>query len=134
MVEDLNVAWAVHRFQRVDCFFTCMILVHFNDEHVLLVAFPVTRFFPQLTVHNLWCVHLNIATCALTAAHIVLQLCIDAPAVRVPEHLARRFFLHVEQIHLAAQLAVVAFGGFFQHVQVRFELFLASEGHPVDAL
>ena len=52
----------------------------------------------------------------------------------MPKYLARGFFLHVEQVHFAAQLTVVAFSGFFQHVQVRFELFLAGEGHAVDAL
>ena len=52
----------------------------------------------------------------------------------MPENLTRGLFLHVEQVHLAAQLAVVALGGLFQHVQVRFELFLAGEGHAVDAL
>ena len=29
---------------------------------------------------------------------------------------------------------MVAFGGFFQHMQMRFELFLVGEGHAVDAL
>ena len=32
----------------------------------------------------------------------------------VPEHGARRFFLEMEQIHLAAELAVVALLGFLE--------------------
>ena len=85
LVENLHVAGAVHRFQRVDGFFAGMFFVHFDDEHVLLVLFPVAGCFPQFAVHDLRCVHLDIAACALLAAHVVLQFGVDRPAVRVPE-------------------------------------------------
>jgi hypothetical protein len=35
----------------------------------------------------------------------------------VPEHQARRLFLHVEQVQLLAELAVVALLGFFELVR-----------------
>jgi hypothetical protein len=35
----------------------------------------------------------------------------------VPEHDARPFFLEMEQVHLAAELAMVALLGFLQHVR-----------------
>ena len=40
----------------------------------------------------------------------------------------------MEQVHFAAQLAVVAFGGFFQHMQVCFEPFLIAKGAAIDPL
>ena len=90
--------------------------------------------FPQFAVNYLGGVYLNIPTSALFAAHVVLQFGVDAPAVWMPKYLARCFFLHVEQVHFAAQLAVITFGGFFQHMKVGFELFFAGERHAVDAL
>ena len=52
----------------------------------------------------------------------------------MPENLPGGFFLHVEQVHFTAQFAVVAFGGFFEHVHMRAQLFLVLERHAVDAL
>jgi hypothetical protein len=52
----------------------------------------------------------------------------------VPEHHARRFFLHVVQVELLADLAVVALGGLFQTLQVGLELLLVGPGGAVDAL
>ena len=43
------------------------------------------------------------------------------------------FFLQVEQVHLAAQLAVVALGGFLQPQQMRVELLLVQPGGAIDA-
>ena len=47
------------------------------------------------------------------AAHVADDLLEDGPAVGVPEHRARAFLLEVEQVHLAAELAVVALLGLF---------------------
>ena len=91
-------------------------------------------FDPELAVDDLRRVHLDIAIAELTAPHIVLQRRVDAPAVRVPEHLARRLFLHVKQIHLAPQAPVVALGGLFQHRQVLFQIAAGLERDAIDAL
>ncbi len=134
MIEHLHVTWAIHRLQGVDCLFACVIFVHFDDKHVLLIAFPVTRGLPKLAVYDLRCVYLDIATCALTAAHVVLQFSVDGPAVRVPKHLTGGLFLHVKQVHLAAQLAVIAQGCLLKAVQVIFQTFFVCEGCTIDAL
>ena len=145
MVEDLHVAGAVHRLERVDpglilvlgrgvVILAVAAFIDFNDEHVVLVLVPVTRGFPEFAVHNLWRVDFLIAARPLFAAHVVLQRGVDRPAIGVPENLARGLFLHVEKVHLAAQFAVVAFFRFFKEVQVILEFFLAGEGHAVDAL
>jgi hypothetical protein len=46
---------------------------------------------------------------------------------------AGAFLLEVEQVHLAAELAVVALLGLFELVQIGVELFLLGEGGAVDA-
>ena len=40
----------------------------------------------------------------------------------------------VEQVKRLAKLAVIAFFGFFEHVQILLQLFLASPGRAIDAL
>ena len=55
------------------------------------------------------------------------------PALAVPEDDARALFLEMEQVHLAAEPAVVALLGFRQHVQVGVELRLVGPGGAVDA-
>ncbi len=52
----------------------------------------------------------------------------------MPEDHARGLFLHVEKIHLAPQLAVVAFLRLFQHMQMRLEVVLVLERHPINPL
>src|SRR3546814_14708324 len=56
------------------------------------------------------------------AAHIRLQLAPDDIAVRVPEDAAVRLLLKVEQVHLGAQLAMVALAGLLHPVEVRVAL------------
>ena len=51
----------------------------------------------------------------------------------MPEHRARRFLLEVEQIHLAAELAVVALLGFLDLLEIGVEFLLLGEGGAVDA-
>ncbi|MPL93326.1 hypothetical protein SDC9_39452 [bioreactor metagenome] len=134
VVEDLHVAGAVHRLERVDDLFLRAFLVDLDDEHVLAVVRPVPRGLPELAVHHLRRVHLDIAVLALAAAHVVLQRGVDRPAVRVPEHLTGRLFLHVEEVHLLAELAVVALGGFLEHDHVRLQVIAGAEGDAIDAL
>ena len=51
----------------------------------------------------------------------------------VPEHHAGAFLLEVEQVELAAELAVVALLGFLDLLQIGVELFLLGERRAVDA-
>ena len=88
---------------------------------------------PQLPVHQLRRVHLEIAGVGLTAADVVLQRLEQRPALRMPEHRAGRFFLEMEQVHLAAEPAMVALLGFLELLEIGVELFLLGEGGAVDA-
>ena len=56
-----------------------------------------------------------------------------ASSLRMPEHRARRLLLEVEQVHLAAEPAVVALLGFLELLEMSVELLLLGEGGAVDA-
>ena len=51
----------------------------------------------------------------------------------MPEHRARRFLLEMEQVHLAADFAVVALFRFLELLEIGVELFLLGESGTVDA-
>src|SRR6185369_1915551 len=57
----------------------------------------------------------------------------DDIALRVPEDRAVRLLLEVEQVHLRAELAMVALGGFLEPMQMRIELLLVEPAGAVDA-
>ena len=74
-----------------------------------------------------------IARLLLAAADVILQRLEQRPALRMPEHRARRLLLEVEQVHLAAEPAVVALLGLFKLLEMKVELLLLGEGGAVDA-
>ena len=41
LIENLNMAGAVHRLERIDGLFAGMFFIHLNDEHILLVFVPM---------------------------------------------------------------------------------------------
>ena len=104
-----------------------------GGEHRLLVPAPVARGFPQRLVEKLRCVHLVIAEPAEAATHVGNQLLEHGPALGVPEHHAGALFLEMEQVHLAAELAVVALLRFLDLMKVGVEFVLLCERGAVDA-
>src|SRR3546814_2854596 len=82
----------------------------------------MARLLPLAGVHHRRRLDLVIARIVDRAAHIRLQLAPDDIAVRVPEDAAVRLLLKVEQVHLGAQLAMVALAGLLHPVEVRVEL------------
>src|SRR3546814_12170906 len=79
----------------------------------------MARLLPLAGVHHLRRLDLVIARIVDRAAHIRLQLAPDDIAVRVPEDAAVRLLLKVEQVHLGAQLAMVALAGLPHPVEVQ---------------
>mmetsp|Transcript_37514 Transcript_37514/g.87440 ORF Transcript_37514/g.87440 Transcript_37514/m.87440 type:complete len:538 (+) Transcript_37514:6674-8287(+) len=128
LLEDQDVAGAVHRFERV------VALLRLGHEHVLAILVPVPRLLPQALVQDLRALDLQVAVVAVDAAHVLLHLLPDRPALGVPEHDARRVLVDVEQVQLLAELAVVALLGFFEQRQVFLQVVLARPGRAVDAL
>jgi len=52
----------------------------------------------------------------------------------MPEHHARRFFLEVEQVQALADLAVVAFLGFFAALEAARQSLAVAPGSAIDPL
>ncbi len=102
---------------------------------VRAVFVPMAGNLPQNAVHNTRCGNFDIAVMLLAIAHILNQLAVNLVAFVVPENRARRIFrLKVEQIHLAAEFAMVAFFGFFQHFQISLEVFFVRPGRCINTL
>ena len=80
LLEDQNVAWAVHGLQGI------VTLFGLGHEHVVAVLVPVTRLLPQGPVQNLRCLDLFIAIVAVDGAHVLLHLLPHTPALGVPEN------------------------------------------------
>ena len=130
VLEDLDVARAVHRLDHEGAL---VLRARLGQEHVLAEGRHVTGGDPERGVHQLRRVDLDIAGGGLAAADVVFEQLEQGPALGVPEHRARRLLLEVEQIHLAAELAMVALLGFLELLEVGVELLLFGEGGAVDA-
>src|ERR1700722_17567058 len=90
VIEHLNVTGAVHRLDRV------VALFRLCREHAFAVILPMPGRFPQRAVHDHRRLDLKIADLAQATTHVLLDLLPDRPALGVPEHHARRFFLQME--------------------------------------
>src|SRR4030081_1021209 len=139
LIEDLDMAGAVHRLQREDA------LVRIGDElaqaflvlaeiHVLAELLPVARRLPQPAVVELRRLDLDIAAGLELAAEVALERAPERPPLGVPVDHAGRVFLLMEQAHLAADPAVVALLSFLDAVQVLLQLLVGEEDRAVDAL
>ena len=104
-----------------------------DDEHVLAIFAPMARRLPLARVHDLRRLHLEIAGGVEPAAHIGLELAPDDIALGVPEDRAVRFGLEVEEVHLLADLAMVALGRLLEPDEMRVELLPVEPAGAVDA-
>ena len=128
LVEDLNVARAVHWLNAV---FT---VLRRGGEHRIFVVVPVAGFFPQHTVHHERAFHFLILVLFQLGAYERFQFTEDSPAVIVPEHHTRRFFLHVVQVKLLTDFTVVTFSRLFQALQVGVKGFFIGPRGTIDTL
>ena len=141
LLEDQHMGGAVHRLQRHPLRLTrnhrAIILGIGNlirdNEHVGAVFAPVAALFPLARIHHLRGFDFLIARRINRPAHIGFERAPHLEAVGMPEDAAVRLFLQVEQVHLAAQLAVVALGGFLQLGEVRIQLLLVEPAGAVNA-
>ena len=121
---------AVHRFEEE--------LLAFHRridwlERILAVFVVVSGSLVQLHVPDMRAHHLHISGLALHLLQELLQLFAHGCAVRQPDrqaspHLRRES----EKLHFLANLAMVAFLGLFQELQILLEVFLLGEGNPVN--
>ena len=128
LIEDLDMAGAVHRLYRVISRFG------FHGKHVFPENIPVAGPLPKGSIHHLGRFDFPIAIATLHIAHVALNLGINTPTLRMPEHHPRGFFLHMEQVEFLGQLTVIALFRLFQPEQVGIQFFLARPGRAIDAL
>ena len=89
---------------------------------------------PQRPVEHLRRVDLDIARRLLAPAHIGDQRLEQSPALRMPEDRARPLLLEMEQVHLAAEAAMIALLGFLDLFEIGVEFVLLGESRRIDAL
>ena len=124
---DQACAGAVHRLDRV------VLLVDLRGVHVGLVVVPVAGGLPEGAREDDRGLDLVVAELGLHLVPIVHEGVADDHAVGEPEREAGARLGHHEEVHLLADLAVVAALGLLEHVQVLVELLLGGEGDAVDA-
>ena len=122
-----HAARAVHGLNAV------LLVVNDGRVHVVLVVVPVARGLPQLLVHDERRGDLHVAGLVVDLTPVVQQRVLKDHAVGQEEREARGLVAHHKEVHLAADLAVVALLGLLQHVHVLVELFLGGKGNAVDA-
>ncbi len=104
-----------------------------DDEHVLAILAPVAGRLPLARVHQLRRLHLLIAGRVEPAAQIGLELAPQDIALGMPEDRAVRLGLEVEQVHLLADLAMVALRRLLEPDEMRLELLPVQPAGAVDA-
>ena len=140
LVEDLDVGRAVHRLQGHQIglagkdrplFFGAGHLVG-DHEHVLAVLAPMARGFPEFAAHQLRRLHFRVAALVHLAPDILFHLVVDHEAFWVPEDAAGRLVLQMEQVELAADLAMVSLFGLGHHRQIVVEFLLRRERRSIE--
>ena len=110
-----HAARAVHRLHAV------LFFVDDRRVHVVLVVVPVARRLPQLLVHDHRRGDFHVAGLFVDLAPVVEQRVLQNHAVGQEEREARRLVAHHEDVHLAANAAMVALLGLLEVVQVLLE-------------
>jgi len=128
LVIDLDVSRAVHGLDGV------VALLRFGRKHMLTVVLPMARLLPQAPIQYLRAANLQITVFAVGAAHVLLYLLPDRPALGMPENHSRSLFLEVEEIELRAEPAVIALLGFLDHPEISVLVLFVRPGRSVDAL
>src|SRR5712691_10448402 len=118
VLEDLHMARAVHWLDGVDAL---VVIAMLREEHHLAVLLHVTGGDPELRVHELRRIHLDIAGVGLAPANVVLERLEQGPALRMPKHRAWRLLLEMEQVQLAPKLPMVALLGLLELLEVGIE-------------
>ena len=122
-----HAARAVHGLNAV------LFVIDNGGVHVVLVVIPVATGLPQLLVHDERRGDLHVAGLVVNLAPVVQQRVLKDHAVGQEEREAGGLVAHHKEVHLAADLAVVALLGLLQHVHVLVELVLGGKGDAVDA-
>ena len=105
-----------------------------GDVHVVAEFLPVAGLLPEGPIQHVRGVDLVITPGPLPPAHIADERAEQGPALRMPEHGARRLFLEMKQIHLAPKAAMIALLRLLELMQIGLEILFARPGGAVDPL
>ena len=126
--EHVDRVRAVHRLHRVR-----RILVGRDDEHAVLIVIPVAARDPELLFGQYRARDLLIVVEPVLAAPVCEQGIVKRPAARQEvRHAGSRLVEH-EELHLAAELLVVALLRLLDAVEVLLQLVLRRERRSVDS-
>ena len=125
---DEHAARAVHGLDGV------VGVVYFRDIHIVLVVVPVPRPVPQVLVEDHGRFDLLVSARHVLFAPVIDKQVVQEHAFRQEEGEARALLVDVEQVQLAAELAVIALFGLLEHVQVLLKHGRFGETGAVDAL
>ncbi len=130
LVEDLHVAGTIHRLDGE----RLLLVGDLRHKHVFAVLCPVARTLPQGAIQQHRGLHLDIVVLLDLAADVGLQRAPERMTLGMPEDLTGGFLLNVEEVHLAADLAMVALLRFLDAMEVVVELLLVAPGGAINAL
>ena len=125
---DEYAAGAVHRLDGE------VLVVDLGGVHVFLIVIPVAGLLPEFAAQNHRRLDLLIAGLAVDLAPVVFQQIAQDHALGEEEGEAGALVKDVEQVELAAQLAVVALLGLLKALHIGVQILAAGEGRAVDAL
>ena len=142
LIENLHMRGTVHGLKRHEVALACQNRAFIfrirnlvrHDKHVFAILAPMARLFPELRSHKLRRLHFGIIRRIETTADVSLKLIEDHITLGVPEHRALRLFLKMIEVHLTADLTVVALFSFLYHREVSFQLSVGRPDRAVDAL
>ena len=93
---------------------------------------PVTACFPQVTVHDEWCLHFYVIFASVNFSPIFDKSIFYEHTFWQEEWEARCFVMEHKQVHFFANFAVVTFFCFFEHYEIIVKFFLAGKCNAVD--
>ena len=125
---DQDAAWAVHRFDGV------RLIIDGCKIHIVAVMIPVTGLFPEMTVEDHRRHDFIVIGFVMEFMPEFEQVVAQDHSLGMEEREARTFFMETEQVELFTQFAVVAFFGFFHHLQVFIEFRFLFKSGPINTL
>src|SRR5690242_5350432 len=115
VLENLHMARTIHRLDGIDPF---VFLAFLRQKDHVRISRNVSGELPERFVHQLWRIDFYIAGSGLPPANVVLKGLKERPSFGVPKHRAGRFFLEMEEIHLASDTPMIALFGFLDLFEI----------------
>ena len=110
-----------------------VLFIYRGGVHILFVVVPVTRSLPKGTREDQWGLNLLVAKASLHLMPVIGQSVAQSHAVWKPEWRTWTKVGHHKELHLAANLPVVALLGLFNHLEVLSKLLFGTKGNTINS-